>query len=266
MPVWLFQFPSEFVIAGTVAVWLAVCLVARYLLRVLFRLPASPDRHVAALDAFKVTGAIVGIFMAFLLVQSINRADAAKRLVETQATNLVQLDRALGRAPAAAAPAQALQAYARTVVSRGWPAMARTRSSPEVNAAFDALSDSIETTTKSGGLDAAASDQIFPKLEAVWDSQRAMEAAARGLPHIFWITILGLFALMLIELVLIDRDRNRFGPFLPHVAALAALLGLLIVMDRPFGGDLGAGAAPIERAILKLEHYRQQRSEVGKPG
>lgn len=263
MPAWLFQLPSELVISGTVAVWLIVCLGARWFLGFALRLPASSDRHAAALDAFKVTGAIVGIFMSFLLVQSINRADAAKRLVDTQATNLVQLDRALGRTPAAAGAAQALQAYAAAVVSRGWPAMARMRASPEVNTAFDTLSDNIEATVKSGGFDGAASDQIFPKLEAVRDTQLAMEAAARGLPHIFWVTILGLFALMLIEIALVDRDRNRFGPFVPHVAALAALLGLLLVMDRPFAGDLGVSAAPIERAILKLEHYRQQRNEVG---
>lgn len=257
---WLYQIPSTVLISLAVMLAVGICVAAPWVAHRVFRLKPNPEWSSAALDAFKLIGPLTGIFTAFLLLQSVNRLHEARRLVESQAMNLLQLDRALGRIDSAEAvhARGAVRDYARILVDRGWPAMRAQRPSPEVGTALSTLSGRVDalakTLTQVPAAERSPLELISADLEAVGDVQSQIEAsAAGGLPDTFWLAVILLLLLMTAEAAMIAPRWAVILPLAGYSGAIGLLIGLLFVMDRPFLGDQSADPSPIERSIATLD-------------
>ncbi|KPF72722.1 hypothetical protein IP69_02285 [Bosea sp. AAP35] len=263
MAAWLYQIHSTVLISLAVMLALGICVAAPWVAHNLFRLKPNAERSLAALDAFKLIGPLTGIFTAFLLLQSVNRLHDARRLVESQAMNLLQLDRALGRIDSAesADARRAVREYARILVDRGWPAMRAQKASPEVGTALGLLSERIDALAIASAGDRSALELISAGLEAVGDVQSQIEAAAAGgLPDTFWLAVVLLLLLMTAEAAMIVPRWAVILPLAGYSGGIGLLIGLLFVMDRPFLGDQSADPSPIERSIATLDLRAQLMS------
>lgn len=256
MAAWLYQIPSTVLISLAVMLALGICVAAPWVAHRAFRLRPNQERSSSALDAFKLIGPLTGIFIAFLLLQSVNRLHEARKLVESQAMNLLQLDRALGRIDSAEAvlTRQSVRDYARILVDRGWPAMRAQQPSPDVGTALSTLSGRIDALAQAPTGDRSALELISAGLEAVGDIQSQIDAAAvSGLPETFWLAVGLLLFLMVAEAAMIVPRWSVILPLAGYSGAIGLLIGLLFVMDRPFLGDQSADPSPIERSIATLD-------------
>lgn len=263
MAAWLYQIPSTVLISLAVMLALGICIAAPWVAHRAFRLKPNDERSSAALDAFKLIGPLTGIFTAFLLLQSVNRLNDARKLVESQAMNLLQLDRALGRVESSEAvlARQSVRDYARILVDRGWPAMRAQRPSPDVATALGVLSERIDALARASAGDRSALELISAGLEAIGDVQSQIEAAAAGgLPDTFWLAVILLLLLMVAEAAMIVPRWPVILPLAGYSGAVGLLIGLLFVMDRPFLGDQSADPSPIERSIVTLDLRAQLMS------
>ncbi|HEV2556035.1 MAG TPA: hypothetical protein VGV17_19965 [Bosea sp. (in: a-proteobacteria)] len=263
MAAWLYQIHSTVLISLAVTLALGICVAAPWVAHRMFRLKPNLERSAAALDAFKLIGPLTGIFTAFLLLQSVNRLHDARRLVESQAMNLLQLDRALGRIDSAEAAdaRRAVRDYARILVDRGWPAMRAQRPSPDVATALSALSGHVDVLAKTIKGDGSTLELISAGLESIGDIQSQIEAsAAGGLPDTFWLAVILLLLLMTAEAAMIVPRWVVILPLAGYSGAIGLLIGLLFVMDRPFLGDQSADPSPIERSIATLDLRAQLMS------
>lgn len=266
MAIWLYQFPSGGVIGAAVAISLLLCVGAPWVTRRLLRLDVDARWAAGALDALKLIGPLAGIFTVFLLLQSVNRLHDAHKLVESQAMNLLQLDRSLGRIEGTetAEARRALRDYARVLVDRGWPAMRTMQPSPDLDAAFSQLSNGIDTLTKVPAIQRRIIDPVLSDLEALGDMQAQITAAANGgLPAMFWFALGLLMLLMVAEAAMIEPRHSTVLPLAGYFAALGLLIGLLFLMDRPFVGEQSADPAPIERSIAILDLRAQLSARAG---
>lgn len=258
MIAWLYQFPSLILIIAPVFLALLVCASGPWIAHHVFRMEPDAERSTAAIDGFKLIGPLTGVFTAFLLLQSINKLNDARHLVESQAMNLLQLDHSIGQVSNSEAyqARQSLRNYARSLVDHGWPAMRTMKPSSEVEAALNNLSNEVDSVAKSAPENHRLLQSMSVDLGSVGDVQAQISAAALGgLPQAFWLVQLVLLLLMAIQLAMVGPKWAQIAPLAGYFAALGLLVGLLFAMDRPFLGDESADPTPIERAIMQLDLY-----------
>lgn len=254
----LYSLPSGAIAALGVALAVFLSLAAPWLSSRLFRVRPSDARSEAAIDSFKLIGPLTTIFTAFLLLQAVNRLNDARQLVESEAMNILQLDRSLTHIDTAAARQvhQVTRAYAETLVTQGWPAMREMGASAEVETALDRLSDAVDAAAKSAPANARFLQTISSDLGAIGDVQAQLWAAAHGgLPALFWTVEIILLLLLAAQLAMVGANWQKIAPFAGYAAALGLLIGLLFAIDHPFLGDQSADPAPIVRAIAQLDLY-----------
>lgn len=256
----LYALPSAALAALSVALALAMSLLGPWAATRLLKVAPNEERSAAAIDAFKLIGPLTAIFTAFLLLQAVNRLNEARQLVETQAMNILQLDRSLAQLDTAAArdAHRAARDYATALVESGWPAMRAMRASPEVEAALNALSNAVDAAAKSAPDNPRFLQSISSDLGSIGDAQAQIQAAAQGgLPMVFWSVQAILLLAMAAQLAMVGANWAKIAPLSGYCAALGLLIGLLFALDHPFLGDESAEPAPIERAIAQLDLYAQ---------
>ncbi|MCB5179695.1 bestrophin-like domain [Streptomyces antimicrobicus] len=206
--------------------------------------------------ALGMFGAIYGIILAFVVVTLWTQMENTQNVVASEATDLALVVRSAEAFPPAdrSRVERAVGDYVHAVVEVQWPRMRDGRPS------FDATAEQTHAmyTALQGYEPASARTQAFyeeavARLNDAAGQRRArITAAEQSLPTLLQILVYG-GALVILPLTFLFGLRSLKMQLL-FVGAVAALIGfsllLVLVLDRPFSGELSVSAEPYKQAAL----------------
>ncbi len=212
-----------------------------------------------AFEAYKTITSILGILLAFSLVQVNTNLRNAEAMVGREASAITDLDRTLSRfGTAETTRIRAMLAeYSRTIVTDEWPALAEGGRSLAVDRIYRGMDrDSL-------AIKPATPQQLSmftPMLKYLDDLADLRETriiiAGLALPPVFWDAVLVLAGLMLVLAGLVDREAGGRLTIEMGGIAIALLLALVIIIDGPFKGESSVSPEPIQKAIARnAERY-----------
>ncbi|MFG2334847.1 DUF4239 domain-containing protein [Streptomyces sp. NPDC048604] len=257
MSLWLLNHFSTFTLAaitvgGTVALAVAGSVLARRRYPSLAR-GEHNDMVGVTLGMF---GAIYGIILAFVIVTLWTQLENTQTVVSAEATDiaLIARDAAAFPPPVRAGLDEALGGYVHAVVEQQWPRMregAPSYGSTEdrLVAAYDVLQAYEPKTVR----EQVFYEEAVSRLSDIAAQRRArLNMAEQQLPALLQVLAFG-GALVLIPLTFLYGVR-RLRIQLLFVASVAALIGfsllLIVVLDRPFAGELSVTPAPYRAGAL----------------
>ncbi|GHG44302.1 MULTISPECIES: bestrophin-like domain [Streptomyces] len=257
MSLWLLNHLSSFTLAvvlvgGTVAFAVAGSVLLRR------RHPSLADGEHN--DMVGVTlgmfGAIYGIILAFVIVTLWTQLESTQTIVAAEATDvaLIARDAAAFPPPVRADLDAALSDYVHTVVEQQWPLMREGRprygaTERSLVAAFEVL----QAYDPKSPREEVFYEEAVGHLNDVAAQRRArITMAEQELPPLLQVLAFG-GALVLVPLTFLYGMR-RLRIQVLFVASVAALIGfsllLVLVLDRPFAGELSVSPAPYKEGAL----------------
>ncbi|WP_327257237.1 bestrophin-like domain [Streptomyces sp. NBC_01244] len=201
-------------------------------------------------------GAIYGIILAFVVVTLWTQLDHTRAVVSQEATDISPVVRDTRSFPPAerARIDRAVSDYVHAVVEVQWPKMRAGRpsfdiTSQQVGEMYDALQAYDPKTAR----DQAFYEQAVTRLnDAAAMRRERINIATIELPVLLQVLVYG-GALVIILLTSLYGLRSLKMQFL-FVASVAGLIGfsllLVLVLDRPFVGDLTVSPEPFKESSL----------------
>lgn len=255
---------EAFIVIGFIGLSLAGLMVVRR------RVPLErlQEQHDVASACFAVLGSLYGIVLAFVLVSSWERFEAARQDVQREVDALSDVYR---HAQALPEPTRTdlerlIVEYAHSVIDSEWASMAAGERSPETQRIFGAMWTTLLATP--------ASDQVsvfqntLSRMDDFSDARRGRLRYLRGgMPGVVW------FFLVAAGVITVAFS-YFFGlrSLIPHMLMTAALAGtmaftllLIAELQRPFGGNVSL--EPIDfRTGLSLLDASTSASMPPRPG
>ncbi|MFF8609602.1 DUF4239 domain-containing protein [Streptomyces sp. NPDC015346] len=257
MSLWLLNHFSTFTLAAvTVGGTVAVSVAGSVLLRRRYPSLAEGEHNDMVGVTLGMFGAIYGIILAFVIVTLWTQLDNTQTIVATEATDiaLIARDAAAFPPPVRADLDAALSGYVHAVVEDQWPRMRAGQPSygateRHLRTAFDTLQAYEPKTTR----EEIFYEEAVAHLNDVAAQRRSrLTMAEQELPPLLQVLAFG-GALVLIPLTFLYGMRKLRIQLL-FVASVAALIGfsllLVLVLDRPFAGELSVSPAPYQEGAL----------------
>ncbi|MFF3320400.1 DUF4239 domain-containing protein [Streptomyces sp. NPDC003035] len=257
MLLWLLNHFSTFTLAVvTVGGTVTLAVAGSVLLRRRYPSLAQGEHNDMVGVTLGMFGAIYGIILAFVIVTLWTQLDATQTVVASEATSTALIARdATAFPPTVRADLDAaLSGYVHAVVEDQWPLMRAGRPSygateGHLRAAFEVL----QTYNPQTAREEVFYEEAVSHLNDVASQRRArLTMADQQLPPLLQALAFG-GALVLIPLTFLYGMRKLRIQLL-FVASVAALIGfsllLVLVLDRPFAGDLSVSPAPYREGAL----------------
>ncbi|MEW2414273.1 DUF4239 domain-containing protein [Streptomyces sp. NPDC046866] len=206
--------------------------------------------------ALGMFGAIYGIILAFVVVTLWTQLENTQSTVATEATDLALIVRSAEAFPPAdrARVERAVGDYVHSVVEVQWPLMREGRPSYDATAEqTHGLYKALQAYEPAGHRSETFYDEAAGRLNDVAAQRRArIDMASTSLPMLLQVLVYG-GALVILPLTFLFGLRSLRMQLL-FVSAVAALIGfsllLVMVLDRPFAGELSVSPAPYKEAAL----------------
>lgn len=201
-----------------------------------------------------------GLILAFTLVEADTNFRRVDALASAEASHIDRLDRLLARYDGAdtAAIRSDLAAYLRSILRDDWPEILRGSESDKTREAFAPVSRGILALTPTPGRQTEIYSEMLRAFDAVAEGRDArVNAAATGLPRIYWVVIL--FAAMTLLFVSSTMHPSPFRKVILacQMAVLGAFIGFVFVMDQPFKGETAVQTDHYTRALKHMEARKQ---------
>ena len=200
---------------------------------------------------YATLGVSYGVLIAFLMISVWERFDNAERVVEAEASSLLDLARLADGFPDAqrAEVRTRILDYLTIVIEQEWPQMRNdVADHRDGDLALDGLSRVILGTAHSGSVPTSVMAAAIDIQRAVTDFRRERIAAAQGtLPAIlWWMTVIG-------GVITVGFTLFFASPNIRAQAAMTAMLSIVIMslvlitvmMNHPFVGDIAVGVEPL---------------------
>ncbi|MEU3772351.1 DUF4239 domain-containing protein [Streptomyces sp. NPDC032472] len=206
--------------------------------------------------ALGMFGAIYGIILAFVVVTLWTQLENTQTTVATEATDLALIVRSAEAFPPAdrARVEHAVGEYVHSVVEVQWPLMREGRPSYDATAEqTHGLYKALQAYEPTGHRSETFYDEAAGRLNDVAAQRRArIDMASTSLPTLLQVLVYG-GALVILPLTFLFGLRSLRMQLL-FVSAVAALIGfsllLVMVLDRPFAGELSVSPSPYKEAAL----------------
>ncbi|MFJ6719612.1 MULTISPECIES: DUF4239 domain-containing protein [unclassified Streptomyces] len=257
MILWLLNNLSTFVL-GVLLVggFTALAVVGSVAARRRFPHLAAGEHNEMVGVALGMFGAIYGIILAFVVVTLWTQLENTQNVVAGEATDLALVVRSAEAFPAAdrAKVDRAVGAYVHAVVDVQWPMMRDGRPSFDATAEqTHAMYTALQAYEPVGSRSETFYQEAASRLNDVAAQRRArVTMAETSLPTLLQVLVYG-GALVILPLTFLFGLRSLKMQLL-FVSAVAALIGfsllLVMVLDRPFAGDLSVSPAPYKEAAL----------------
>jgi hypothetical protein len=246
------QLPDLGVLAVTLIVITGVAMLAPHIGRHLLRFPKNDARDDAAFDAYKSLMGMIGVVLAFSLVQATNNLRQVEDTVVKEASAIATVDRILLRSgkPELIAMRPLLAKFGQSLVDDEWPLLARGERSDAASQAYTNLSKAARATNPEDARQQVVYAELLKALDDVFDLREEILADSEiGLPEFFWITALGLLILGLVLAGLTASNLGRTVGVGAPAAGVALLLAFVIIVDLPFEGESSVGPGPIKKTL-----------------
>ncbi|AJF63831.1 DUF4239 domain-containing protein [Streptomyces vietnamensis] len=201
-------------------------------------------------------GAIYGIILAFVVVNLWTQLDHTQTVVFQEATDVSLVVRSTRSFPPAerARVDKAVSEYVHAVVEVQWPRMRDGRPSfATTSKQVDEMYDAVEAYDPPTARDQAFYGEAVTRLnDAAAMRRERINIARNELPVLLQVLVYG-GAVVIILLTFLYGLRSLRMQFL-FVASVAGLIGfsllLVLVLDRPFAGDLTVSPQPFKESSL----------------
>jgi hypothetical protein len=253
---WLHQLRDREILAVVLTAMTLGMTAAPRLGRIFLRLPERKERDEAVFSAFSAVVSMLGVVLAFSLVQANNTLREFQGKVTKEAVALEVLDRALlmiGK-PGFADLRPTLAAYGQSMVTDEWPRLASGGRSAMTDDLFNALAKGIRDLSPDDARQQTMYAELVKTLDELADLREEVLAGAdsetSGLPAFFWSTIVGLIAVAFCLATFTVPSLGRTVAVGAAAAAVAMLLAFVIIVDVPFEGDTSVSPRPLQKALL----------------
>ncbi|MCJ0870663.1 DUF4239 domain-containing protein [Streptomyces sp. AP-93] len=201
-------------------------------------------------------GAIYGIILAFVVVTLWTQLETTQAVVSAEATDLAVLLRDIRVFPAEdrARITTAVSGYVHAVVEVQWPLMREGRPSfAATGGDLERVYAALQRYVPENAAQQSFYDSAVDRLADVAAQRRARLATARQqLPPLLQVLVFG-GALVILPLTFLYGIRSKKMQVL-FVASVAALIGfsllLVLVLDRPFAGELSVNPSAYKDGVL----------------
>lgn len=253
---WVHSLPNIWVFVLIPAILVAGVAIAPQVRRLVYRRDVTAEVSDGAADAFKSIVTFMVFLLAFSLVLVQGHFHAAEEIVTREANTINTLDRQLWRLGGAesAASRRTLHDYARSIVRDEWPAMARSERSPETTRLLGELNGSVLSIDTATNREQSVYHQALVHLDELSDErEHRIESAEEGLGNLYWGTVAGLAALLVILASLAQATPQRAFALGGLVCAAALMVSLVVILNKPFTGETVVSPAPLERVVKAME-------------
>ncbi len=223
----------------------------------LLGLSQDQERQDAALDGYKAIMGMIGVVLAFSLVQANTNLQTIQALVGKEATALAAVDRVLLRSGQAdlIALRPSLADFGSKLVQLEWPLLASGDRSADADGAYSRLSRGVRGLSPTDPRQVAMYGELLKQMDDLSElREEVIEASEIALPDFFWITTYGLLLVALgLATATSDSLKQRVA-VAATAAAVALLLVFVIIIDRPFEGQTSVSSVPISKALQRNSH------------
>lgn len=249
------QFSDMSIMFGVLLFAVTVVGVAPFFGRTILRLSWSEERYAAAIEGFKGITSVLGVLIAFSLVQANGNVRVAEEQVAREGALSQTIDRILLRSdrPELIAMRPLVNDYLTARVEKEWPALARGDRSPDADHAYSVLSKAVRSLKGEDLKQQAVLSELLKALDDLSDVRELTisesDPDAFSLGTFYWTAIL-IFCGIAVLLAVFTRP-SLAAIALPTAiaAAVALMLSMLMIVDLPFQGDTSVSNDPLARAI-----------------
>jgi len=237
-----------------------VSILGLILVRRSVRLSSLEAHHDVAGFILAVIGVVYAVLLAFTVIIVWEQYDNAKSTVDDEAVAISSLYRdAVALGPQTAPLRVALKQYANSVVDDEWPVMAEHHHGSAVtDEKLVEVWDALRAVPPTSRTPTAFYDEATMQLHALTELRaKRLQESGQQLPLPLWIVLI-VGAAISIGFTYFFGVAD-FRAQVTMVAALSALVGLVLflvlALDLPFSGDVGASPEPIQQVIEEFPHY-----------
>jgi hypothetical protein len=254
-------FPSWLLAIVIVAVCVTVALVASRILARVFRGHVRPDHSEVAGDVLQAWGAMYAVLLALVVIALWDRRSEVDAHATEEAGFLIATYRdAGGLPPAFREDAHAkIEAYVHAVIERSYPALRVGTPSDETRTTFGDMFTTIRSFRPADLHDEILYGEALRELNQSSEARTKRLAAVRGgLPPVFWAVLLVTTAITLAAVGALQMEGGRVRDcFVAGFACgVGSLIFLVVVLDRPFSGDLALTPDPYLEALDAMKAAR----------
>ncbi len=252
----LYNLPS-FVMAAIVVGTTVICVLLGYgLFRLCWPVQLDADEKAMTISMVSVITTINSLLVAFAAISVWQAYDDAARTVVAEAACAGELAHDLDtmKLPAADAANRALRLYVDRVVHQEWPMMQQqSRSDPDTDKQFNVMFNAANRIDPSTPRQDSLLQEVLARVnEMAKFRQQRILTLSDAIPATLWGVILVVSALSFGLLYALPA--NRFHMIL--ISVWATTLGLsfffILVVDRPFAGEVSVSAAPLQQTAMDL--------------
>ena len=217
------------------------------------RLAGNEQRDQSSYEAFNAIMAMIGIILAFLLVEANDNLHSIETTVGKEAAAISATDRILTRINEAGLSnlRPELAAFGASVIHDEWPMLRSGDRSPVTDDAYNLLSKDIRAVAPHDPREIAMYNELLKEIDDVADAREQLIVDSElALPNIFW-TMIGCLFIAAFGICMFTNDvfSRRIG-LAATSGAVALLLAFVIIVDVPFEGETAVSAKPIQSALL----------------
>ncbi|PTT92159.1 hypothetical protein DBR42_02590 [Pelomonas sp. HMWF004] len=256
MPLIAYSIPNWLLGLALVLAWVLIALGAQALFPHRWREQATETDRNVALASLGVIATINSLLLAFSAVSVWESFSTAEQAVHHEATAMAQLGRTLSMYDGAPARLgrERLRAYARSVVTREWPAMLQGKQSVATLEAFDGLFQALADLRPATASETVLLTQALGQVNELLSHRRARLQASQGkVPTTLWAVVWVGSVLTLIPMAAAPVSPTSRGALLLLAVALGLIFHFVAAMDRPFLGAERVTPEAIENALEKLQ-------------
>jgi hypothetical protein len=219
----------------------------------------AETRDEAAHDAYKAIMSMIGVVLAFSLVQVNGNLRSAETVVGKEAAALSTLDRVLLRmgTPAAAEVRPLVAEYGNSRIVDEWPGLAHGERDARTDNKYNALSKASRALNPNDLRQQSMFNEVLKNLDDIAEQREMLIMDSDvALPNFFWITTTGFLVLAFVLATLTVPTLGRAVGLAAPAAGVALLLAFVIIVDQPFSGQTSVSSAAIQKT-LKLNERRE---------
>ena len=246
------QLPDLGILVITLLAITGAAMLAPHIGRHVLRFPNNDQRDDAAFDGYKSLMGMIGVVLAFSLVQATNNLRQVEDTVSKEASAIATVDRIMLRSGNSELIAlrPLLAKYGESLVNDEWPLLAHGERSDATSQAYTNLSKAVRAISPEDARQQVVYAELLKTLDDVFDLREEVLAdSAIGLPQFFWITALGLLILGFVLAGLTASNLSRTVGVGAPAAGVALLLAFVIIIDLPFEGESSVGPDAIKQSL-----------------
>jgi len=218
-----------------------------------------------------IVGSMYAVLLGLVVVDSMNKFQQARNIVEQEANSLADVFMLADRFPSDKAKKvhELCNFYCNQLIVKGWPAMTHARTSEDARKAALKLIHEVSEFEPVTENQKAIYPLLMEETCQVWDNRRARTNIAQyGVPGIEWIVLIVGGVVTIVFTYFFGLEMVRVQMLMTGMVSLLIALNLylIVLFGSPFSGDLCVGEEAFQVDSQIFENQLGYRHDLDLPG